>query len=84
MIQFPFSAFGIFSALCVLGVFFHLLLCLLAYLRDRLWYKICRMKEENEEDNRLKIAKQQAEKNQTERPSMPIENKDTIGEEGRF
>jgi hypothetical protein len=52
------------SALCAMGVFFHLTICLLAHLRERLWLKLCDYKEENEKNVRLQIAKNKVEHNQ--------------------
>ena len=45
-----------FSALCAMGVFFHLTFCFLAYLRERLWLKLCHYKEENEKNVQWQIA----------------------------
>ena len=52
-----------FSALCAMGVFFHLTFCLVAYLRERLWLKLCRYKEENEKNVQWQIAENKLEHN---------------------
>ena len=52
-----------FSALCAMGVFFHLTFCLITYLRERLWLKLCRYKEENEKNVQWQIAKNKVEHN---------------------
>ena len=41
-------AFGRISILFAMGIFFHISLCLLASIRDQLWNKLCRIKEEDE------------------------------------
>ena len=63
-----------FSALCAMGVFFHLAFCLVACLRERLWLELCRHKEENEKNVQLKIATCKIEHNE-EMAKKKIENK---------
>ena len=61
------SAFGTISILFGIGIFFHMSLCLLASIRDQLWNKLCRIKEENERKASLQKMQEQ-----TKHDSGPI------------
>ena len=43
-----------------MGIFCHISLCLLASIRDQLWNKLCRIKEENERKASLQKMQEQA------------------------
>ena len=78
----PKLSLAIYSALCGTGIFFHFMLCLLAYLRNRLWNKICQLKEENERKLEMqKISKAHSEQNRDEQYSKQNDNLSTISEE---
>ena len=42
-----------------MGIFCHISLCLLASIRDQLWNKLCRIKEENERKSSLQKMQKQ-------------------------
>ena len=52
-------AFGNISIFFGMGIFFHISLCILASIRDQLWNKLCRIKEENETNASLQKMQEQ-------------------------